>query len=76
MNLKYYPNFILNWKPNEKTKYKYDKWGNVIEEIREEYRNKKKPSIEKIKTKCRQHPPLLVKSNPAYTTYTQLKFDK
>lgn len=28
--------------------------------------------FEKIKTKCRQHPPLLVESNPAYTTYTQL----
>ena len=28
--------------------------------------------FEKVKTKCRQHPPLLVESNPAYTTYTQL----
>ena len=28
--------------------------------------------FDKVKTKCRQHPPLLVESNPAYTTYTQL----
>ena len=28
--------------------------------------------FEKVKTKCRQQPPLLAESNPAYTTYTQL----
>ena len=28
--------------------------------------------FEKVKTKCRQHPPLLAESNPAYVTYTQL----
>jgi hypothetical protein len=28
--------------------------------------------FDKVKTNCQQHPPLLVKSNPAYTTYTQL----
>ena len=28
--------------------------------------------FDKVKTKCRQHPPLLVESNPAYTAYTQL----
>ena len=28
--------------------------------------------FEKVKTKCRQHPPILVKSNPSHKTYTQL----
>lgn len=36
---------------DHKTKFKYNKSGNVIEEIRVEYRNKKKTSIEKLKTK-------------------------
>ncbi len=30
--------------------------------------------FEKIKTRCREQPPLLAESNPAYTTYTQLTF--
>ena len=28
--------------------------------------------FEKIKTKCREHPPVLAESNPGYSTYTQL----
>ena len=28
--------------------------------------------FQKLKTKCRQHPPVLAKSNPDYTTYKQL----
>jgi len=28
--------------------------------------------FEKVKTKCREHPPVLAESNPDYATYTQL----